>query len=90
MLDFFAENSLLSDAVRKQQEFRDYIYGDSGIMELIRDAKEFSGYNKSSQEIFQLMQEVFKNKRNHEQLVKSMIKLQAAPLWWKYEFGLDR
>lgn len=76
MLDFFAENALLSDSRKKQQEFRDYIYGDSGIMELIRDAQEFTGYNKASQEIFLHMQGVFKNRRKHEELVKSMMKLQ--------------
>ena len=67
---------MLTDAAKNQQEFRDYIYGDSGIMELIRDAKEYSGYHRASQEIFLLMQGVFKTKRNHEELVKAMMKLQ--------------
>ena len=62
VLDFFAENKLLADARLKQKEFMDWIYGDSGVNEMINDAKEFSGYNKASQEIFIQMQGVIKHK----------------------------
>lgn len=51
------------------------MFGDSGILELISDATQFSGYNKASQQLFELMQGVFKCRRNHEDLVKAVIKL---------------
>lgn len=47
VLDFFVEHKLLNNAEKRQKEFKDYVYGDSGILSLIDDAKNFSRCNRT-------------------------------------------